>query len=128
MLTLLETCQFTCDKSFVAEKRWREGLGRKRGRLLRTKGKPGGLGLRNGVHSFDRITISPILSEQSRENIKNINLPIHKWGERSMVVTLSNENWIILGGKKKAKPPLNYPGSGQNEEVAKAPSNLGRAH
>lgn len=39
-------------------------------------------------------------------------------------VTFSNENWILLGGKKKAKH-LNYLGSGQNEEVAKALSNLG---
>lgn len=42
-------------------------------------------------------------------------------------MTFSNENWILLGKKKKAKQ-LNYPGSGQNEEVAKALSNLGRAH
>lgn len=45
-----------------------------------------------------------------------------------MVVTFSNDNWISLGEKRKAKQQLNYPGSGQNEEVARALSNLGRAH
>ena len=37
---------------------------------------------------------------------------------------ICNENWILLGGKKKKAKHLNYLGSGQNEEVAKALSNL----
>lgn len=52
--------------------------------------------LRNGVHSFDRITTSLILSGHSWENI---NLPIHKLGDKG--VTFSHENWIPLAEKKQ---------------------------
>lgn len=43
-------------------------------------------------------------------------------------MTVSNENWIFLGKNTHTHKQLNYPGSGQDEEVAKALSNLGRAH
>ena len=67
-----------------------------------TKRKP--QGLRNGIHSSDKITTSPVLSGHSRDNI---HLPIHKLGG-GVEVTLSNENQILSGQKSKTTVELSW--------------------